>query len=193
MSRPKEFDPDQVLDRAMEVFWEKGYDSASLRELEGRMGINRFSIYSTFESKHALFLRALDRYRDRVVTDWVRPLEQSDEGVGAIRAYLEGLVELAASGEAWHGCLMTNSTVELGSDDTESAERLRAHLRRLENAFYSALLRARERGEVGTDRDPRATARFLTGSAQGLVVLSRVFPEREVLMDHVEGVLSSLT
>ena len=77
MPRPKAFDPDAALHKAMQVFWERGYEATSVDDLVQCMGINRFSLYSTFGGKHQLFVAALERYRDTIVADLVGELEQS--------------------------------------------------------------------------------------------------------------------
>lgn len=192
LPRPKEFDPDTALDRAMEAFWERGYESTSLRDLEERMGINRFSLYATFESKRELFLRSLDRYRDKVVPDlWIKALEAPDAALPAIRAYFQAFVDLAASAGT-KGCLMTNSAVELGRRDAKAARRVRAHLQRLEDAFARALAHAAAKGEIVPTGDPRAQARYLTACAQGLAVMTKVQRDRRLLLDVVDSVLRSL-
>ena len=88
MARPKEFEHDVVLDRAMRVFWSRGYEAASIRHLVGRMGIQRGSLYDTFGDKRALFFAAIDRY-DRVVTArLLATLDEPTSGLDAIRRVL---------------------------------------------------------------------------------------------------------
>src|SRR5215831_3253346 len=93
MPRPKAFDPDEALQKAMQVFWERGYAATSVEDLVQRMGINRFSLYSTFGGKHQLFVAALERYRETIVADLVGALEQSAAGRAAIRHFFTRLVD----------------------------------------------------------------------------------------------------
>ena len=86
MARPKEFDIDQVLDRATELFWTKGYEETSMRDLEEGLGVGRQSLYSTFGDKRDLFLAALDRYSS-LQQERIEPLLAPDAGLAAIRAY----------------------------------------------------------------------------------------------------------
>jgi TetR/AcrR family transcriptional repressor of nem operon len=192
MPRAKEFDPDRALDRAMELFWRKGYEATSIQDLVDRMRINRFSLYQTFGSKHDLYLAALDRYRDEVVGDALAAMEGPEAGLAAIRRYFRNAVEFAASRTGWKGCLMTNSAVELAPHDREAAARVAAHLARLEEVFYRRLLEARSKGELGSERKLRELARYLTGAAQGLAVLSKGSPGRRALQGYVSVVLSAL-
>ncbi len=192
MPRAKEFNPDQALQRAMELFWKKGYEATSVQDLVEQMGINRFSLYSTFGSKHALFIAALDRYRDEIVTDGVAVLEGSEEGIPAIRRYFNDALRFFASARGRRGCLMTNSAVEMAPHDRKAAEKVSAHLERLENAFYRQLLKAQKDGDLDKSRNICDWARFLTGAAQGLGVMMKAGQDRHALEGYVDTVLSAL-
>ena len=192
MPRLKEFEPDAALDRAMHLFWEKGYEATTMQDLVDRMGINRFSVYSTFGSKHELFLKALDRYRDAIALSGpLRVLEQG-KGLKSIRKYFQETVDFFASREGWRGCLMTNSSVETAPHDLQTATKVNTHLKRLENAFYKALIYEKRSGDYRGKKNIRDIARFLTGAALGLCVMARGRPGREVLQSHVRVTLSVL-
>lgn len=192
MPRPKQFDPDQVLDVAMTLFWEKGYEATSVQELVDHMGINRFSLYDTFGSKHELFLASLDRYFDRVVLERLVELETSEEGIPAIRRFFDRWIDLFASPTGWRGCLVTNSAVELAPHDEETATRVSGTLGRMERALHSALVRAREQGDPETDQDLGDLARVLTGAVQGMAVLAKASLDRRGLQGYARVVLSIL-
>ena len=192
MPRPKEFDPDKALEKAMQVFWRKGYEATSVQDLVDQMGINRFSLYATFGDKHRLFLSALNRYQQKLVSENLRALEHSQEGLQAIRRFFQASVEWALAQKSCQGCLMTNSTVELAAHDKDAAAIVRASLKRIEEAFYKALLRAREKGEIGESQNLRDYARFLTNNAQGLGVLTKVRPDRRVLEGIIRIIFAGL-
>lgn len=192
MPRAKAFDPDLALDRAMQLFWRKGYEATSVQDLVEQMGINRFSLYDTFGSKHALFMAALDRYRDEIVTAGLSQLEGAEKGLAAIRGYFEGAVDAFGSSPGRCGCLMTNSAVEMAPHDEKAAEKVRAHLERLENAFHRQLVKALQEGELERSEDLRDLARFLTGAAQGMGVMMKAGQDRRVLEGYVGVVLSAL-
>jgi TetR/AcrR family transcriptional repressor of nem operon len=176
----------------MQLFWEKGYEATSVQDLVEGMGINRFSLYDTFGSKHDLFLKALDRYRDQVVTGALQAMEESDGGLTLIRRYFDSMLRFVGSRHGWKGCLMTNSAVELSPRDDRAAKKVGAHLERLEDAFCRQLSIARRTGELKSKRQPRELARFLTGAAQGLGVLSKAAPSRRALQSYVDTALSVL-
>jgi TetR/AcrR family transcriptional repressor of nem operon len=190
--RPREFDTGQVLQRAMELFWERGYEATSVQDLVDRTGVNRSSLYSAWGDKQGVFLAVLDLYRDRVVGRRLGDLEQPDSALAEVRGYFEGLAQTGPGERIRHGCLMTNSAVEQAPRDAVSARRIRAHLERMEGAFRGALDRARERGEIGRDTDVDDLARYLTGSAQGLGVMARAGSSMASLEGVVRGVLATL-
>jgi len=189
VGRPREFDRDEALDRAVQVFWVRGFERTSVEDLTQSMGIQRGSLYAAFGDKHQLFHEALDRYEERFYRDTLRFLEEGPPRE-AIRRVFEQVVSDCACGGGSKGCFITNTAVALAEDDPETASRVRANLRRLEGAFEAALSRA-EPAVIG-GREPRALARFLTTSLQGLRVLSRCCVELDVLNDAVEVTLSVL-
>lgn len=190
MARTKEFEPLEALDAAMELFWRKGYEAASMRELLDAMGIGRGSFYGTFGDKHALFLSALDRFQE-VRTSWVEEVLRGDglEGIEEVfRRSLDGLFQF----QPRRGCLLANSAVELAPHDPDVAARISDYIRRTEDAFEGALERAKDRGEIRSESDPRALARFLVNTLHGLRVLARAGADRETLEDTVRVALGAL-
>jgi TetR/AcrR family transcriptional regulator, transcriptional repressor for nem operon len=192
MPRPKEFERDVVLDRAMRVFWSRGYEATSIQHLVDRMGIQRGSLYDTFGDKRTLFFAAIERY-DRVVTaKLMAALDEPASGKDAIRRFFRLKVELALESGRPRGCLVTNSAAELASRDRGAATRVGGVLTKIEAAFHRAVVRAQKAGEIDASRNSRALARFLTSSAQGLSVMAKTFPERAVLEDIVKVILAAL-
>lgn len=190
VGRPPEFERDVVLDRAMRVFWSRGYEATSIGHLVTRLGIQRGSLYGAFGDKRGLFFAALDRY-DRMMTGkLVDVLQHTASGTEAIRRFFELKVKAAMEPGRPRGCLLTNSTAELASRDRGAATRMTATLARIEAAFLGAVLRAQRAGEIDASRSPRALARFLTSSAQGLSIMAKAFPERVVLEDVVRVTLA---
>ena len=189
MGRPREFDRDEALDRAVQVFWTRGFERTSVEDLTESMGIQRGSLYAAFGDKHQLFLEALDRYEERFYRDTLRFLEEGPAREGIRRVFAQVVSDCACGGGA-KGCFITNTAVALAEDDPETASRVRSNLRRLEGAFEAALTRAEPVTLRG--REPKALARFLTTSLQGLRVLSRCCVELDVLNDAVEVTLSVL-
>ena len=192
MARPKEFARDVVLDRAMQVFWSRGYEATSIQHLVDRMGIQRGSLYDTFGDKRGLFFAAIDRYDRVVAAKLLAPLDEPASGRDAIREFFRLKVELSLEPGRPRGCLVTNSAAEVVSRDRDAATRVGAVLSKIEAAFQRAVARAQKAGEIDPKRNARALARFLTSSAQGLSVMAKVFPDRAVLGDIVKVILAAL-
>jgi len=192
MARHKEFDRDDVLEKAMNMFWYKGYEATSVQDLINCMGINRGSLYDTFGDKHSLFLAALDRYRDSTVNERLKVLERSPSGLEAIRQFFYEMVEIRTTDQGYQGCLMVNSMVELALHDDEAAGRVASHAMRFEEAFYRALTRARKHGEIGDEKNLRALARFLASSINGICVMAKISPDVYALKDIADVSLSVL-
>lgn len=191
MARKKEFDRDEVLEKAMEAFWCQGYEATSVQDLVEQMGINRGSLYDTFGDKRALFLAAIAHYNKTAFTKAIAQLEAPDAAKQAIVDYFQNFIEYATNDQQRRGCLMTNSAVELAPHDSTTAGCITAHLQRLENAFYHALVNASEKGEITPKQDLRGLARFLTCNLQGLHVMCKV-KQPSVLQDITNVVIAVL-
>jgi TetR/AcrR family transcriptional repressor of nem operon len=192
MARHKEFDRDEALQKAMEVFWSRGYQAASIQELVKHMGINRQSLYDTFGDKHALYLQALDRYGEEEGRRIFELLEQPGSVKKSVRQLFEGVVEKALGEGQRRGCFIGNAMSELAGRCKETAVRTCSNMAAAEEAFYSALLRGKKAGELQDIRDPRAIARFLYSSLQGLVLMAKATQDRKTLEDIVKVTLSVL-
>ena len=191
MARPKEFDIDVVLDRATELFWTKGYEVTSMRDLEEGLGVGRQSLYSTFGDKRDLFLAALDRYA-ALQQERIEPLLARDAGLAAIRAYFATAFSPAACSEPRRSCMMLNSVVEFGQADAEVARRYVANQEHIVGAFRHALSGAVRKGELSANIDQNALALFLLSQMYGLVVLSKGGAPPATLERVVATALSAL-
>ena len=181
MPRRKEFDREDVLMKAMTVFRDKGYEATSIEELVRRMGINRFSLYQTFKSKHDLFVQALQAYYEKVALPFFARLRDSDEGLRVLETTLMKMVSRIKTGESPNGCLLCNTMAELGAKkDKRTAAILARYLNRVENDFHAALVRAKALREISVDVNARERAKVLVGYATGLLSLAKVLNEREM-------------
>jgi TetR/AcrR family transcriptional regulator, transcriptional repressor for nem operon len=192
MARHKEFDRDEALHKAMEVFWSRGYEAASVGELVKHMGINRQSLYDTFGDKQALYLQALDRYREVEGRKMFELLGRPGSVKKALRQLFEGVVAGSLCGGERRGCFVGNAMSERAGRCPETAARACGQLAAAEEAFYRALLRGKREGEIGGGRDLRAVARFLFSSLQGLQLMAKATQDRKTLQDVVKVTLSVL-
>lgn len=168
--RPLQFKPDAVLDAAMTLFWQRGFEGTSMQEIEASTGLSRSSLYNSFGSKRELFERALDRYeqRGRAIT----ALQEGSLGLEDVHAFFDRLVAGLCGARATPGCFMVNSVIEFGGKDAGMARTGKQHFARVEGALASALRRAARRGEIGAAGiDNRA--RLLLAIAVGMNVQAR--------------------
>ena len=192
MGRHKEFDREETLHKTMEVFWSRGYQAASIEDLVEHMGINRQSLYDTFGDKHSLYLEALDRYHEVQGRKVFELLERPGSVKKTLRQLFEGIVEGSLCDGQQRGCFMGNAMSELAGRCEETAARTSSHMAAAEEGFYRALLRGKKEGELKGVRDPRAVARFLYSSMQGLILMAKGTQDRKRLQDVVKVTLSVL-
>jgi TetR/AcrR family transcriptional regulator, transcriptional repressor for nem operon len=192
MARPKEFNPQTALDKAMELFWHKGYEATSIEDLLTHMDINRGSLYETFGDKQQLFLAVMDRYCSGMRADRLKLLDQPGPSLEAIRRFIRGMLQMALADPSRKGCLIANTAMELAPHEKEIGERVASALGSLEEAYYTVLIRAKNQGELRKDQDPRALARYLTTMMQGVIVMYKAGTPAEALREIVETGLSVL-
>jgi TetR/AcrR family transcriptional regulator, transcriptional repressor for nem operon len=193
MARPREFDPDEVVDRSMREFWERGYRETSVDDLVAATGVRPGSLYNAFPGgKRRLFLDALARYSALVVPEKLGALERPGAGVAELRAYFDGLVRDLTTAEGRMGCLMVNSAMELAAEDSEVGAVVRDHMSRLQRNAERALRTAKRRGEISKRIDPRAKATQLMATGMGLMVVGKTQPGREVLETIVAAAFADL-
>lgn len=192
--RSKDFEPDEIADAAMRVFWQRGYAATSVQDLVEGTGLSRSSLYSTFENKQGLYQEALRRYQ--AVSDANLSLLA---GAGTVRdilkEYLSRVVEDEVSNSKRLGCLAANAALELGGHDPAVAELLAQNFRRMQKALEALLRKGQKAGEIAADKDPRALARFLLNTVQGMRVLGKgtaAAQRRQCLQDVVEVALSTV-
>jgi AcrR family transcriptional regulator len=178
VGRPREFDIDEALDKAVEVFSEQGYHGTSIADLRDAMGLTAGSLYKAFKDKHAIFLAAFDRYkqvRNGLLDEELANASSGRDGVYRMLCfYAEG-----AYGEAGRrGCLAVGTAVELAIFDDEAALRVGRSMDRFQATFEALIHRGQEDGSVGRSIDAGATARLLLAVVQGLRVLGKTSPDR---------------
>lgn len=188
MGRPPEFDKDQALDAAMEVFWSRGFKAASLSELTQAMGLSKSSFYQSFGNKQDVLAAALDWYTEQQA----RRMAQALAGP-SLRAALEPFfAAIARDNDGGRGCLLGNCAVELGPHDQEVAAQVRRGLRGLIGVLEQRIRRAQEAGEIVSTRSPADLANYLGASINGMRVLGKAGMDEPSLMAIGTLVLESL-
>ncbi|HEV8620736.1 MAG TPA: TetR/AcrR family transcriptional regulator [Nitrospiraceae bacterium] len=192
MPRPKEFNPDDAIEKAMQVFWHKGYEATSMEDLLEAMDLNRGSLYDTFGDKRQLFLKVIDRYCTTFASSKFSLLDQPGPALPTLRRFINGMIEGGLADPQRRGCLIANTVMELSPHENEIAGTLRQALKMVEDTFFNVLARAKQQGELKNDTDPRALARFLTTMMQGTIVMIKAGASADVVKQTVETALSIL-
>jgi TetR/AcrR family transcriptional regulator, transcriptional repressor for nem operon len=192
MARPKSFDEDAVLDQAVQLFRERGYEGTSLADLETHLGLGRQSLYNSFGDKHGLFLKALDRYRRDMGTAALAHLGAPDAGLDAIRGFFRWSVQTLTTPGAKPGCLVANTISERGPQDPDALLRCNQSRDALERGFRRALTQAKARREVHRGLDVEATATLLVIQNYGLNVMAKAGATAAQLNAAVEALFAGL-
>ncbi len=188
----KQFDPEIALERAMQLFWAKGYAGTSLNELLETMEIGRKSLYDTFGNKRALFIKALDRYSRTIVRQIHQALNNSDRpALENLRAVMRDLAEMHSQPKST-GCLLGVSMAQVRTDDAELAGVLRKHMELVERAYHQAFAKAQADGDLKPETNVQNLARLFMSAHQGLALIGRVTETQEVQRGIVEGALAVL-
>jgi AcrR family transcriptional regulator len=178
--RPPRFERERAVEGAMSVFWRRGFEAASVPELESSMGLNRSSLYNSFGSKRDLFGLVLERYTRMLAENVVAPLEDGERGLNDVHGFVAHVRELMTPPGGPDGCLLVNSMIEFGGTDGDVSRVSERHFGRLRAALESALARAIAAGEA--QEGPTADrANALMGLIMGVLAAVRArLPEDQV-------------
>jgi TetR/AcrR family transcriptional repressor of nem operon len=189
MAGVKQFDRSEVLDRAMALFWTRGYEATSIHDLVEATGVNRGSIYVTFGDKKGLFLAVLDHYLETVAKSMMAELSDPDPR-RAIERMFDSLIRRMSDPKFPRGCFITNTSLECPGSGDEINRKIAEAIGQQESAIYRVLRRGQAEGSLASTLDARALARFFLGVAQGLNVVNKAVADPEVLKDMVMVAMS---
>lgn len=192
MGGAKQYDRDELLDRAIELFRRQGYSATSTTELVEVLGVNRKSMYAEFGSKQKLFEAALERYARVYLTRALAPIEAPGANARSIREAFAGYASASQSRYFGLGCLMANTAVERAALDGGSAAYVDAYLDRLTKGFRQALDTARTDGDLPARANIDDLAAFFAMSAVGVSALMRAKASPEQISAACRGVLTAL-
>ncbi|WP_161629077.1 TetR/AcrR family transcriptional regulator [Litchfieldella anticariensis] len=180
------------MSAAMQVFWARGYDSASTRDLLEAMQLSRSSLYQAFGSKEQLFLEALRRYRENLIGRLHRQLEASPSALTFVEGLFRDTAQDAGSERAAIGCLIFNSASELGQRGDLPSREAGESVRAITELFRQAVVRAQSEGDIDPHRDARSLATYLTVGMAGLRTLLKSGADADEATHVVELILDTL-
>jgi len=163
--RPRSFEHQEVLDRALELFWRNGYRATTTRELEQHLGLSQSSIYNAFGSKRGLLLAALTSYEDRITSELLVPLEAAENGLDGVDQFFDSLTQWVTH-DGKRGCMIINLMAEDAGENEGITKRTRAYRERVRSALEKALTRSNV-------SDAPSRADLLYGMVLGLNIAAR--------------------
>ena len=192
MARTKDFDENEVLNKAINLFWLKGYNATSMQDLVDTLGISRSSLYDTYGDKHSLFLKALESYQSNnagKICSLVNSDLPAKQIIEQLLRYIAG--ELLCD-EANKGCFLVNAEVEVAPHDAQVSQMICQNDQQVEEAFYKVILKGQQTGEITSKQDARALARFIFNTVKGMRVTAKSTKDRGVFDDIIKMSLSVL-
>jgi TetR/AcrR family transcriptional repressor of nem operon len=192
MARPRTFEETAALDAAVGCFWRRGYEATSVRDLAAAMGISGTSLYNTFEDKHGLFVRALERYMDSAARERIARLEKSLPPRAAIRKFIGDVIDRSVNDPDRRGCFLINSALEVAPHDPKLGAEIAARLGEIEQFFRRMIVAGQADGTIARARDADDLARLLLGILLGIRVLARTNPDRALLEGMARPALALL-
>jgi TetR/AcrR family transcriptional repressor of nem operon len=188
--RTKDFDEQEIIKKAVGLFWQKGYNGTSMQDLIDGLGIGRSSIYHAFGDKHTLYLKALELYQQ----EGTKRLVDIINAGPTIQIAVRNLMKMGSSDRVLcgipEGCFKVNAGVEVAVDDEKILQLLREDDIIIENALYSAIKQQQDSGKLSPVKDPRALARFICNTIAGIRVYAKTNKDEGFFDDIINTALA---
>lgn len=192
MARTKDFDENEVLAKAIQLFWYKGYNGTSMQDLVDTLGISRSSLYDTYTDKHTLFIKALESYQQAGAAKIQAIIDQTGSAKETIKKLLELAIPELIGEKQQKGCFMVNAEVEVAPHDQEVNNVVCKNDQQMEEAFYQVIKKGQDSGEIKNAQDARALARFIFNGMKGMRVTAKSTPDQSVFDDIIKLTVSAL-
>lgn len=187
VARRKEYREEEVIEKAMDLFWRNGYESTSMQMLEKEMGINKFSIYASFGNKNGVFVESLKYYK-RQLNYLIHTLKASENGTSGIKQYFYDFVEFSKDTEFGKGCLITNTANEVGEDvDEKIKEVLSQFIDEVKQVFYDILSQDSTKDQMIVKQQ----SDYLLIAMMGLSSATRICNQVQ-LTNYIENIFKNL-
>jgi len=171
MGRPKDYDRDEVLEKAVAVFWQKGFKACSMADIVKATGLNTASLYKEFGDKDGLFEEALDRYRQQRLSPRLQIL-LDEPNLKGVEAFLQDVVN-SVTLENYKGCLMMNHIAQKNTISPQAAEKIGDFTATTERLLEVAISNAQANGEISADKEPAVLASYIMCCVHGLILYGR--------------------
>ncbi len=192
MARTKDFDENEVLTRAMELFWSRGYNATSMEDLVVGLGISRSSLYDTYTDKHSLFIKALEYYQQMGLMKIREIVNNPGSSKETVKKMIEQSTIGISDGRKRIGCFVVNAEVEVAPHDKKVSNLVCSHDQQIEEIFYQVIQKGKKSGEIKNKQDARALARFIYNAVKGMQVTAKTISDKTVLNEIIGLTLSVL-
>lgn len=192
MPRVKSFNEDHTLEKAMTLFWEKGFSATSIQDLVNHLGINRASLYDTYGGKEELFQKSFKRYLN-LKREKTRKFFESEPDVktGLKKLFLLAINECVSDVDK-KGCFMVNTTTELIPGDLEMVQVLAENKKNIETLFFDYLKKGESQGQIKEGKDLKSIASLFFTYYSGLTVVTKVEEDKALMRNTVMAALTLL-
>lgn len=191
MARPKKYKYEAVLEKAMDLFWAKGYNGTSVQDLVDSLKLSKASMYEAFTDKHGLFMATLVNYEKRLKNN-LQLLHEIPSPKAALALSFESIIAEVTDSRHRRGGYLTNTAIELAPHDKEVEQWVNSCMAAIEETYKSLLQKAVEKGEIAASIDIENTAYFFTNTLQGIMVYSKVKQDKVKLQAIVVEALKVL-
>lgn len=192
MARKKNFNEQEVLDKAVNLFWEKGYGATSIQDLVDGLGINRASIYATWGDKHQLYLSALQRYRQNASSWLLNEIRTEPSALVIIERFLYFTIDSVIHDNDKRGCFILNSSTELSNSDSEVDAIVLENRQTMEKVLTELIKEGQADGEINKAHSPESMGRYIFSTVNGLRVLGMGQISEDELKEVVQVSISAL-
>lgn len=192
MARTKDFDENEVLTKAIQIFWHKGYNGTSMQNLVDGLGISRSSLYDTYTDKHTLFLKALESYQNSGAGKIQEIIDNSGSAKETIKKLLEFTTNELLCDKQQKGCFLVNAEVEVAPHDAEVNNLVCKNDQQMEEVFFQTIKKGQDSGELKNEQDARALARFIFNAVKGIRVTAKSTTDKSVFDDIIKLTVSAL-
>ena len=186
MPRVKTFDENEVLTKAMNLFWKQGYSATSVQDLVSHLGINRASLYDTFGDKDQLFKKSFALYRKSNIEGLIQFFESRPNVKNGFSELFDIAIQESILDKEAKGCFVVNTTTELIPNDESLIKVIEENKRDFENLFYEYLKKGKDNGQLKTNQDLRSLASLLFILYNGLKVVSKISPQKQELKSSID-------
>jgi len=192
MARPQEFEYQEVLNSAMQLFWRNGYAATSIKDLTDATNLQPGSLYGTFKNKRSLFLQSLDFYFLNLYESIHKILHSEKPPLERINIFFDYFISQSVKDNDRKSCLLVNTLLEISPQDREINKRVSDMFLKIENEFFKVLIEAQKNGDLDKQEEPQALAKMLMSGIFGLQVYNRMQPDHQGLKKIIHNLLSTL-